>query len=103
MDIYSLGSVLFFVLTGKDPYFMEVGDYWTTSHYKSKVSSRERHCQSPQIPQWYLRSTNQFIQAIVSAIQRCHACDPTLRPSAHELANEFSTILSRAPNKDFSY
>jgi serine/threonine protein kinase len=148
VDIYSLASVMFVVLTGKSPYFEQVGDYmtYTDHHYQKKVAKFERQCQAPQIPDRYRmltpitnngsaaisnatqhddqqgngspnssraaakRSTSlsadatnttvhegddPAIQAIVSIIQQCHQCDPTLRPSANEIVAKLSAVFDK--------
>lgn len=103
VDIYSLGSVMFFVLTGIYPYFYDVGDYYEDG-FKSEVKRRLAQCSKPLLPRKFYPDRRNVTRAdpieieIERMMQRCHACDPKERPTAieiiHNLTHSWNTLVA---------
>jgi len=103
VDIYSLGSVMFFVLTGIYPYFYDVGDYYEDG-FKSEVKRRLAQCSKPLLPSKFYPDRRNVTRAdpieieIERMMQRCHACDPKERPTAieiiHNLTHSWNTLVA---------
>lgn len=79
VDVYSLGNVLFFLLTGENPW----KGYASRQIYKS-VKNGER----PQIPIDVQDSNEIFDRYMIEAIQMAWTHDKSLRPGAFEVAQK---------------
>lgn len=89
VDIYSLGNIFFYLLTGKDLFYDETNP--KTKTIKKKIMNGERS----QIPTKYTNSTDPYEQTLVKAIQRSWIHDPRERATARELQTLFVNQLKK--------
>ena len=80
-DIYSLGNTLFVLLTGIEPR----GKEHKQQRYKS-VSNMVARGEYPSFGN-YANSSDPAVSAICEAIRSCWERDPTIRPTAMEIAH----------------
>ena len=90
IDIYSLGNILYDLLTSKD-LFYNFGESRTTKAVIKAVQAGKR---SP-FPDSFKNSTDPFEQTLIKAIKLCWIHDPKDRISARELQTLFMTELER--------
>ncbi len=83
-DIFSLGSVIFTVLTGRSPFQAE-----STQEVLQKIASED-----PPFPLHVATGIPADLQAICLA---CLARDPEVRPRAQDVATDFGRYLSNEP------
>jgi serine/threonine protein kinase len=90
IDIWSMGAVLYFVLTGKYPY----------SAYSSEDTEKFiKQRRPPRIPR-YKRESKDFVdRAVVKAINMCMKGKPQDRATAREVANYLEWALRNAPQE----
>mmetsp|Transcript_33283 Transcript_33283/g.99058 ORF Transcript_33283/g.99058 Transcript_33283/m.99058 type:complete len:599 (-) Transcript_33283:1276-3072(-) len=92
VDVYALGTVLFFILVGIEPYEVEHGRYGT--RHARKADNSIRKCEPPKLPELYRSSLDPGTVAMRDAMRRCHACDPSERPTAGEIAADLRKALT---------
>jgi serine/threonine protein kinase len=76
-DVYSLGNVLFFLLTGRTPFF---------SMSSSKAEEEIRKGKHPEIDASILNSKHPFHVSLRKAIEMCMVFDPEERTDARSVA-----------------
>ena len=75
-DVYSLGNVLYFLLTGRGPFY-------GMSSSKAEKEIRKGH--RPEIDASILNSTHPFHVSLRKAIDMCMVFDPEKRPDARSV------------------
>ena len=91
VDICSLGTVLYMLLTGNEPLGKE--------HKKRRlkiVSNEVSRGEYPELPDEYEQSIDPIVVAFRSAIRSCWKLDPEKRPTAMEIATELLEVLNDA-------
>lgn len=85
IDVFSLGNVLYFLLTGKEPFQDEMTAEDAIEHVKKggRVSISEE----------IKSSTHPFDKAILKALDMCFVYDPEKRSSARAVANVLHQAL----------
>jgi serine/threonine protein kinase len=91
VDVYSLGNVLYSILTSKSPFGKEKSE---------KVAKKVQEGKRPPIPQSMQNSTDPFDQAMLKAINMCWIHDPEKRATARQVQNFITSELSRLGVKD---
>lgn len=90
VDIYSLGNTLFVLLTGLEPRGKEHKQLRL-----KQVSNIVADGEYPQFPLEYESSTDPAVAAICQAIRSCWEPNPSLRPSAMEIASRLFLALDQ--------
>ena len=90
VDIYSLGNTLFVLLTGLEPRGKE-----HKQRRLKQVSNLVAEGEYPQFPLEYESSTDPAVVAIRQAILSCWQHNPSLRPSAMEIATRLFLALDQ--------
>ncbi len=85
-DVYSLGIMLFQMLTGAVPFQSREGDYWAVAIMHLTKDPPEMATLSAGIP-----------ESVELVVRRTLAKDPSVRPTPAELAREFRAALSTRP------
>ena len=93
VDIYSLGNILYYILTGSGPRGAQ------TKERFDKVRKNVGNGEPPNIPSKYKDSTNPIIKAFIVAIEHCYIVDPKERSSARDIASELHRALSQIEKK----
>ena len=94
IDVFSLGSVLFFILTGETP-FQEV------EKYKDAITQITSGVE-PRLPKDIRESTDPSIVALVETMRKCRQMRPGDRPTSQEAATLLAEALSRILKKQGS-
>jgi serine/threonine protein kinase len=93
-DIYSLGSTIFFILTGMYPYFYDVGDYYEVESWTSIVKRLLRKCKKPTLSERFTSASGASPDAIELQLEQimqwCHSCEQADRPTALELVHNLT-------------
>lgn len=90
VDVFSLGHIFFRLICGHEPWHkLEPGGMPP----KSMLNEKVKHGNLPTIPNEIMKSTDPEVVAIREAMLRCYTYDPSLRPSAREIAASLSTAL----------
>jgi len=90
VDIYSLGNIFFYLLTGKDLFYNE------SERSSKRIKKMIKDGQRSHIPEKYTNSTDRFEQTLVKAIQRSWIHDPRERATARELQTLFVNQLEKS-------
>ena len=88
VDVYSLGNVLYLLLTGLEPR----GKENKKERYRT-VSSIVASGARPKLPEFYALSELSQVVALREAIFRCYEPNPFLRPTAIEIAQDLFAAL----------
>lgn len=90
IDIYSLGHILFTLLTGEYPY--------ARSKFKF-VEELVQQGAKPRIPEKYLESSDSKIQVLIEAMRECWNKKPEQLPSAEELKDKLQPFVVYEDNQ----
>jgi serine/threonine protein kinase len=84
-DVYSLGNVLYFLLTGNQPF-----------HLLKSYEAEAKICEGehPIIDETILNSTHSFHVSLRKAIDMCQVFDPEKRPDARSVVDFLQTALA---------
>lgn len=86
VDVFALGAVIFFIMTGHHPYNSE--GISRTEKFKAVAKGIK-----PKLPRKVKRSKDPAIVALRKAFEACQTFLPNKRPSARDVANELSAVL----------
>lgn len=89
VDVYSLGNVLYLLLTGLEPR----GKEKKKERYQI-VSSIVASGARPTLPEFYALSDLPPVVALRKAVFRCYEPNPALRPTAMEIAQDLFAALN---------
>ena len=89
VDVYSLGNVLYFMLTRQEP--------WNEIHSSREVYGLVKKGQRPEIPQEILQSNHPFDRYMIQALDMCYTHKKGERPSALEVANKLLEGIKELP------
>ena len=91
VDVFSVGSVMYEILTGREP-------FWYIQDLQVATSLIENGTKIV-IPETIVNSKNPCIEVMVQAISKCHIMNPEKRPKSIDIANMLQTVLNEQKQK----
>jgi len=95
VDVYALGAIIFFIMTGRHPYKIEGLSQPEKFILVAKGAKAE-------IPRKVERSKDPAIMALRDAFQKCQSFVPRNWPSARDIARYLDAVLESLPVSDKS-
>eukprot|EP00571_Detonula_confervacea_P003372 CAMPEP_0172327398 /NCGR_PEP_ID=MMETSP1058-20130122/59472_1 /TAXON_ID=83371 /ORGANISM="Detonula confervacea, Strain CCMP 353" /LENGTH=356 /DNA_ID=CAMNT_0013044435 /DNA_START=376 /DNA_END=1446 /DNA_ORIENTATION=- len=84
VDIYALGSVIYYIVVGRDPSKKLEGN---------DLVERVVGGIPPELPKKYSSSEDPIVNTLVKIMNTCHQKDPKERPNARDIVRDLDTLL----------
>lgn len=101
IDVYSLGSILFKIITGATPYYET--NQMDEKFAKIKLAQKMlMNNQMPMLPSRYGKIKDEIMLEMFDIMHDCHILDGSVRPSAGEVANRL-VHLAKGVDKEIVF
>lgn len=89
-DMYGFGNVLFQLITGEDPWFLEQPENGTVQDWEREVVTAKCNGETPRLPTYIQQSSKPVAMALVRLIRLCYEPKP---PTAGQVAAALNRVL----------
>ena len=100
VDLYSLGNIIYRFLTGQRAW--RLGEGSMTEEYQRDIAKwKSEEGKTPSVPESVLelRDNDEYVDALLSLMDRCFAFKPSDRPSAKEIVRTIDRLMQSKNEK----